>query len=171
MAVVSAAPRAFPRRGDAPVGRHKIAAACLFRVPAAETAPTIAAVTEGLRRSGFVRSEVSGEVIVMRRGSFFGDAVLNGTGLALVTSRLGPLSKHAVVLVDAVPVGEQSEIVVSMIVGHELSPIVADAVDPVVDDLAARGAIVQGPGWMRPVDLPRESLGHPSTAKERGYIG
>jgi hypothetical protein len=168
---VSAASRAFPRRGDSPVGRHKIAAACLFRIPAAEATSTLAAVADRLRRSGFVRSEVSGDVIVLRRGSFFGDAVLNGTGLALVTSRLGPLSKHAVVLVHAVPVGEQSEIVVSMILGHELSPIVADAVDPIVDDLTARGVRVQGPGWMRPVDLPRENLGHPTTAKERGYIG
>jgi len=165
---MSAAARAVPLWRESLVGGHKIRAACRFTVPPSESTAGIVAVGELLGRAGFTRADAPDGVIVLRRGSAVGDTILNGTGLSLLTSRLGPLSLEAVVVVEATPRDDLTEIVVSMVLGDELAPTVAEAVDAVIDGLVARGVAVVGAGWGRAVDLPAESLGNPKTAREHG---
>lgn len=165
---MSAPRRTPPRWRETVVGGHKVRAACRFTVPADAADDGAAQVAAALQAQGFARLDGPGGALVLRRGSLVGDTLLNGTGLSLVTSRLGPLSLQAVVVVHAVAADADAEITASMVVGDELAPTVADAVDAVIDDLAARGIPVGGPGWTRSVDLPRASLGHPDTAREHG---
>lgn len=159
--------RTPPRWRDTPVGGHKVRCACRFTVPLAASDESVRRIADALRHEGFERAPGPNDVIVLRRGSAVGDTLLNATGLSLMTSRLGPLSLQAVFVVDVTTVDEHTEIVVSLVVGDELAPTVADTVDAVIDELIASGIPVSGPGWTRSVDLPRESLGHPDTARER----
>lgn len=166
--MTAAGSRTPPRWRETLVGSHKIRAACRV-VVAPDVAPqAIAEITDALRAEGFALAEAPEGVVVLRRGSVVGDTLLNGTGLSLITKRLGPLSVQAIVVVQAAPSAQDAEVTASMVVGDELAPVIADAVDAVIDRLLARGIRVEGPGWTRSVDLPRENIGHPETAREHG---
>lgn len=168
MARMTAAPRNPPRWRDSLFGAHKIRAACRFVVAPDIALRAIADVADALRAEGFALAEAPESVVVLRRGSVIGDTILNGTGLTLITKRIGPLSVKAIVVVHAAPSGEDAEVTASMLAGDELAPVITDAVDAVIDRLIARGIPVDGPGWTRSVDLPRQNIGHPKTAREHG---
>ncbi len=166
--MTAAASRTPPRWRETPVGSHKMRVACRFVVAPELAAQAVADVSDALQAEGFTLAEAPEGVVVLRRGSVVGDTILNGTGLTLVTKRIGPLSVKAIVVVYAAPSAQDAEVTASMLVGDELSPVVTGAVDAVIDRLLARGVRVAGPGWTRSVDLPRENIGHPKTAREHG---
>ncbi|WP_136587101.1 hypothetical protein [Microbacterium hydrothermale] len=165
---MTAALRTPPRWGETLVGSHKIRAACRFVIAPEVAAQAVADVSDALRAEGFDPAEAPEGVVVLRRGNLIGDTILNGTGLTLITKRLGPLSVKAIVVIHAAPSAQDAEVTVSMLAGNELAPVIAEAVDAVIDRLLARGIPVAGPGWTRSVDLPRENIGHPRTAREHG---
>ena len=114
----------------------------------------------------------TGETLsVYQRGSVIADTLFSGTGLSLLTTRVGPLSMKAVVVLTTRTADDVCRVIVSMVVGGEVAPEIAREVDAAIDALVAHGIVVEGPGWARAVDVPRDSLGHPRTAREHGIRG
>lgn len=111
----------------------------------------------------------SGALRLYRRGSVVGDVLIGGTGLSLITSRIGPLSTLGVVVVW---VGAQSSgisrVIVSLVAGSELGAEVVDAVQNVVQSLGARGIPLADHGWSRAVDVDPSLPVHPRRAAELG---
>ncbi|MDR6690333.1 hypothetical protein J2X55_001232 [Microbacterium sp. 1154] len=165
-----------PRAEEGPAGRWKIARACVVHVPQEAQDATVAAMTEALRRAHLRpaperarTAEPAGEALsVWQRGDAVSEALLDNTGLSLLVTRIGPLSLKAVVVVTWRPEGERCRVIVSMVVGGQLADEISREVDAAIDALVADGVRVDGPGWMRVADLPRESLAHPKTAREHG---
>ncbi|QEW00723.1 hypothetical protein F6J84_11850 [Microbacterium caowuchunii] len=155
------------------VGGHGVPAGCVVRVPAASAADYVAAVAAGLTDTGFqpgpVPAGTAAQVRLLRRGSLIGDTLLTGTGLAALRSRIGPLSLRASVVIEQRPEEDGSvRIITAMIAGDALAAEVAAAVDAATAGLSRTGVPVEGPGWMRAVDVPEDSLANPRTAQSRG---
>jgi hypothetical protein len=169
------------RAPETSAGRHRIALSCTVHVPQGVQDAVLLAFEQALQRAhlraaperaAHANPGATGETLsVYERGSFIADTLFNGTGLSLLTTRVGPLSMQAVVVLTTRAVNDLSRVIVSMVVGGEVAPEIAREVDAAIDDLVARGIVVEGPGWARAVDVPRESLGHPKTAREHGIRG
>ncbi|WAC67814.1 hypothetical protein [Microbacterium sp. SL75] len=167
-----------PRAEEGPTGRWKIARACVVHVPQEAQDAAVAAIREALRRAHLhpaperasaAKTAQTGESLdVWERGDVVSEALLDNTGLSLFVSRIGPLSLKAVVVVTSRPEGRRWRIIVSMVVGSQLSDEISREVDAAIDALVAGGIRVDGPGWMRVADLTRDTLAHPKTAREHG---
>lgn len=163
---------------EGPAGRWKIARACIIHVSrdaqdAAVDAVSLALSRAHLRpapeRTSSAVPEATGESLwVWERGDILSEALLDNTGLSLFTTRIGPFSLKAVIVVTVRIEGEQCRVIVSMVVGSQLADEISREVDAAIDDLVANGIRVEGPGWMRVADLPRDTLAHPRTAREHG---
>ncbi|WP_295824513.1 hypothetical protein [uncultured Microbacterium sp.] len=170
-----------PRAPETRAGRHRIPLSCTVHVPHDVEDAALHAFDEALQRAHLraaparearANPGATGETLrVYSRGSFLADTFFNGTGLSLLTTRVGPLSMQAVVVLTTRTVNDLSRVIVSMVVGGEVAPEIAREMDAAIDGLVARGVVVEGPGWARAVDVPRESLGHPRTAREHGIRG
>jgi len=169
------------RAPETRAGRHRIPLSCTVVVPGDRREEVVEAFEAALRRA-YVRPApqrarranpaATGETLrVFGRGNLVTDALLNGTGLALLTTRVGPFSSQAVVVLTTRAVDGRSRIIVSTVVGAEIAPEIARGIDAAIDSLVSRGILVEGPGWARAVDVPRESLAHPQTAREHGIRG
>lgn len=163
---------AAPRRWrESAVGGRKVRVACVVAVGAVHGPAVTEAFVRGLEGVGFVADrETLRGAVVLRRGGRVGDTLLTATGIAALTSRLGPLSLRAVVVVAARPDGDRVEVSAAMVAGDALAPEIADAIDAAIDECAAAGVEFSGVGWMRSVDLPRTAPGHPRTAAEAGAL-
>jgi hypothetical protein len=154
---------------ESPVGGHGVRAACVVESEPADAAVLVTGILDGLARAGFAAQDAPAGVTVLRRGSRVADTLLTGSGLAALTKRLGPLSLHAIVVVERVSAGAGRErVTAAMVAGDALAPEIAATVDAAIDRAVADGADVEGPGWMRAVDLPADSLGNPRTAADAG---
>jgi hypothetical protein len=158
---------------DSVLGGHRLRAACVLEVtaPGAEALRSdVAARLEQIhfRRDGYGEQAAAG-AWVLRRGTVFGDILLTGTGLGLIVgTKLGPLSYRGIVIIEVILRAEGTErLVASLVTGDELGPEFAEAVDMAVEAAVDAGVGVTGPGWMRAVDVPAESLGHPKTRARR----
>jgi hypothetical protein len=154
---------------DSPVGGHGVPAGLVVALSAADAPGFVARVVAELADAHF-REEAppagTTNVRVLRRGTVVGDTLMTGAGLALLGSKLGPLSLRAIVVVEAVAQADDSvRVVAAMVAGDALAPEVARAVDAALADVPGD---VSGPGWMRAVDVPADSLAHPREARRRG---
>ena len=167
-----------PRVEDGPAGRWKIARACVVYVEREAQDATVEAVSAALtrahlrpapERTNAADPTATGESLwVWERGGIVSETLLNGTGLSVITTRIGPFSLKAVIVVTARVEGERCRVIVSMVVGSQLADEISREVDAAIDDLVGNGIRVEGPGWMRVADLPRDTLAHPRTAREHG---
>lgn len=167
-----------PRAEDGPAGRWKIARACVLHVARAAQGATVDAVSAALtrahlrlapERASSADPSATGESLwVWERGDIVSEALLDNTGLSLFTTRIGPFSLKAVVAVTARVEGETCRVIVSMVVGTQLAVEISREVDAAIDGLVANGIRIEGPGWMRVADLPRDTMAHPKTAREHG---
>ncbi|WP_147301818.1 hypothetical protein [Microbacterium sp. AG157] len=170
-----------PGASETSAARHRIALSCTVHVSqdvqdaarrAFEQALQRAHLHPAPERAARANPSATGEALsVYERGGAVADALFTGTGLSLLTTRVGPLSMKAVVVLTTRTADDQCRVIVSMVVGDEVAPEIAREMDAAIDDLVARGIVVEGPGWARAVDVPRESLGHPQTAREHGIRG
>ncbi|MFJ4254214.1 hypothetical protein [Microbacterium sp. NPDC090003] len=111
----------------------------------------------------------SGALRLYRRGSIVGDVLIGGTGLSLVTRRIGPLSALGVVVVWAGDQGRGiSRVIVSLVAGSEVGADVVDAVQDAVQSLVARGITLTEGGWSRAVDVDPALPVNPRRAAELG---
>ena len=125
---------------------------------AAQFTPTTAATAAGV-------------VGLYRRGSAVGDVLLGGSGLSLLTSRIGPLSALGVVVVWAGAVDPaRSRVIVSMVAGSHVGDDFVTAVDDAVAALRRQGIIAQDDGWSRAVDVPADLAANPKRAAELGLV-
>lgn len=167
--------RTPPRWSESAVGGHKIRVACTVDSDDAGARMLRDEVVAELEARHFRRDTTplsADGTVVLRRGTHVGDVLLGGSGLELVTSRLGPLSLRGVVVVTAGTAAPDApgaaQVIVSLVAGDGLAPEVAAAVDDAVDVLSARGVPVGGAGWTRAIDLPAASLAHPAAAAAAG---
>lgn len=161
-----------PRWRESALGGHRLRAACVVDVPAVLADDLRIDIAQRLERRRFrrdPRAETAARgAWVLRRGTAAADALLTGTGLGLIATRIGPLSYRGVVVLEARSAGESSRVIASLLTGHELAPEFAAVVDEAIDAVVRTGARVGGPGWMRPVDLPADSLSLPRAAEDVG---
>lgn len=107
----------------------------------------------------------TGVLRVYERGSGIADAILTGTGLAAWKTRIGPLSLQGRVLVGASPsTPGHAQVIVSQVTGDPISTAVVAATEAALAATRARGVVIDGPGWIRSVDLPESSPVNPRTA-------
>lgn len=104
-----------------------------------------------------------------RRGSVFGDVLIGGSGLSIVTTRLGPLSARgvAVTWIGAVDT-RSSRVIVSLVAGSHVGGEFVDGVDDAVRALVSRGVPVEDEGWSRSVDVDQTLPANPRRAAELG---
>ncbi len=111
-------------------------------------------------RAAHANPGATGETLtVYERGSFLAETLFNGTGLSLLTTRVGPLSMQAVVVLTTRTVNDLSRVIVSMVVGGEVAPEIAREVDAAIDDLVARGVVVEGPAGRGRSTFPARAWG------------
>lgn len=153
---------------DSPVGGHGVPAGLVVALSAADAPGFVSRLVAELVEAHFREdaSPAGTDVKVLRRGTVVGDTLMTGAGLALLGSKLGPLSLRAIVVVEAVAQADGAvRVVAAMVAGDALAPEVARAVDTALADVPGD---VSGPGWMRAVDVPADSLAHPREARRRG---
>lgn len=161
----------IPEWAATAVGGHDVRATCVLELPAEAAERLVQAVGEGLARIGFTPlplPEAAGDVVALQRGSRFGDLVLDGTSLGL--RRIGPLTYRGVVLLERTPSAQGQRVVLSLVIGATVAPDFARVVDAAVTALAEAGIPAEGPGWMRAVDVPEDSVGNPATAVRELHV-
>ena len=159
---------------DSVVGVSKhVRAGCVVEMPSEHAAGYVDLIVAGLHRIHFRSvpppAEAAEQVRVFRRGSFWQSALLNGWGLSLFNSKIGPLSVEATVVIERTTADNGRDRVIAAVVTHsELNREFAGVVDGAFRALTTAGVSVTGPGWMRADDVPATSLAHPKTSKRAG---
>jgi len=164
------------RDGDAPIDiarlRRSVNGARTFSVPT-EVMPRILAEVDRAMHDARFRSRpidaASGALRVYRRGSLIGDVLIGGSGLSMVTRRIGPLSALGVVVVWA---GERTPdtscVIVSLVSGSHVGADFVAAVEAAVHVLSTAGIPLADEGWSRAVDVDPMLPANPRRAAALG---
>jgi hypothetical protein len=157
---------------DRHIRRGTLRGARTFTVPTDAVPMVLRALDRAIPAAHFRARSVdtsTGAVRYYRRGSLAADVLFGGTGLSLVTRRIGPLSALGVVVVWA---GEQdagtTRVIVSLVRGHEVGAEFVSATDEAVGALQHLGLLLGDGGWSRAVDVDPGLPVHPSRAAELG---
>ena len=167
-------PGAFPVTRSPRHLRWAVNGARTFDVPTDATRTVLAEIDRAVRAAHF-RPDAplhgSGAQAVYRRGSALGDVLIGGSGLSAITTRLGPLSVHGVVVVS---LGERdpdsARVIISLVAGSHVGGDFVDAVEDALRLIHSRGVPVDDTGWSRAVDIERTSPANPRRATELGLV-
>ena len=137
---------------DSVVGVSKnVRAGCIVEVPAQHAGGYVDLISAGLHRIHFrvvpPHQETAERVRVFRRGSSWQETLLLGSGLSLFSSKVGPLSLEATVVIEQTAAGGGSTRVIAAVVTHSgLNREFAAVVDGALQELVTAGVSVTGPG-------------------------
>jgi len=138
-------------------------------VPADAVDAALSELDRTMRSAHFrLDPSATGAPRVYRRGSAMGDVLIGGSGLSVITSRLGPLSAKGVTVVHVDARDAWARIIVSLVAGSHVGGEFVDAVGDAVRALVARGVPLDDQGWSRAVDVDRGLPAHPHRAAELG---
>ncbi|WP_431075019.1 hypothetical protein [Microbacterium phyllosphaerae] len=154
--------------------RWAVNGARTFDVPTTATRTALTEIDRAVRAMHF-RSDAlppdSGAHRVYRRGSALGDVLIGGSGLSAITSRIGPLSVHGVIVVSLDGYGADStRVIVSLVAGSHGGGDFVDAVDAALRLIGSHHIPVNDAGWSRAVDVDRMSPANPHRAAELDLI-
>lgn len=138
-------------------------------VPTDAVDAVLGEVDRAMQAAHFRRdSAASGVERVYRRGSAVGDVLIGGSGLSVITSRIGPLSAKGVTIVCVDRSDARARVIVSLVAGSHVGADFVDAVEDAVRALTARGVPVDDRGWTRAVDVDPALPANPRRAAELG---
>lgn len=145
-----------------------------LRIPADAVEILLAEVDRAMLAGHFrpaKHDETTGALRVYQRGSYLGDVLIGGSGLAAITNRIGPLSSRGVAVVWVGPDEQQSvRVIISLVAGTDVGADFVDAVERALAAVVARGVPVTDAGWNRAVDVDRSLPAHPHRARELGLV-
>lgn len=149
--------------------RWAVNGARTFTVPTDAVGAVIGEIDRTMQAAHFRRDSAAvGTERVYRRGSAVGDVLIGGSGLSVITSRLGPLSAKGVTVVSVVHGDAGARVIVSLVAGSHVGADFVDAVEDAVGALAARGVPLDDQGWTRAVDVDPALPANPRRAAELG---
>ncbi|MGJ0389974.1 hypothetical protein [Microbacterium sp. CGR1] len=154
--------------------RWAVNGAHAFDVSTPATHTVLAEIDRVMRTSQFradAPRDDPGALRVYRRGSALGDVLIGGSGLSAITTRIGPLSVHGVVVVWVGEHGPDSaRVIVSLVAGSHIGGDFIDAVEEALRLIRSRGVAMDDAGWSRAADVDRTSPANPRRAAELGLV-
>nr|WP_201470592.1 hypothetical protein [Microbacterium hydrocarbonoxydans] len=149
--------------------RWAVNGARTFTVPTDAVGAVLGELDRTMQAAHFRRDpSASGAERVYRRGSTVGDVLIGGSGLSVITSRIGPLSAKGVAIVSVDHSDAAARVIVSLVAGSHVGADFVDAVEDAVGAFTARGVPLDDQGWTRAVDVDPALPANPRRATELG---